>query len=104
MKRKEQSPKKNTSVHVLDRRGKPVMPTTPKRARQLLDRRRARVHKLKPFTIRIVDIFAENFMIDPDKLRLALSGQSSSPASARSEPPEAPTQAAARPEPAKAPW
>ena len=36
------------------------MPCTEKRARLLLERGRARVHKIMPFTIRIVDLKAEN--------------------------------------------
>ena len=43
------------AVFVLDRHKKPLDPCSEKRARQLLERGRARVHKLKPFTIRIVD-------------------------------------------------
>jgi 5-methylcytosine-specific restriction endonuclease McrA len=52
-------------VFVLDRRGKPVMPTTQKRARQLLEKGRARIHKIAPFTIRIVDIDARNYNLPP---------------------------------------
>ncbi len=36
-----------------------MMPCTEKRARLLLERGRARVHKLRPFTIRVVDLKAE---------------------------------------------
>lgn len=43
------------AVFVLDRGGRPLMPCTEKRARLLLERGRARVHKVVPFTIRIVD-------------------------------------------------
>ena len=43
------------SVFVLDRRKKPLMPCSHKRARLLLARGRARVHRLVPFTIRLVD-------------------------------------------------
>lgn len=43
------------AVFVLDRRGKPLQPTTPRRARLLLKSGRARVAKVMPFTIRIVD-------------------------------------------------
>lgn len=42
-------------VFVLDRNGKPLMPCSEKRARLLLERGRARVHKVYPFTIRVVD-------------------------------------------------
>jgi len=42
-------------VFVLDKRGKPLMPCTEKRARLMLERRRARVHRMVPFTIRLVD-------------------------------------------------
>ncbi len=44
------------SVFVLDRRGVAVMPCSEKRARQLLARGRARVHRIVPFVIRLVDV------------------------------------------------
>jgi 5-methylcytosine-specific restriction endonuclease McrA len=47
------------SVFVLDRRGKPLMPCSEKRAKILLTKGRARIHKMYPFTIRIVDRFVE---------------------------------------------
>jgi len=40
------------AVFVLDKRKKPLMPCSEKRARLLLERGRARVHRLVPFTIR----------------------------------------------------
>jgi 5-methylcytosine-specific restriction endonuclease McrA len=43
------------SVFVLDRKKKPLMPCSEKRARLLLNRGRARVHKMYPFTIRLID-------------------------------------------------
>ncbi|WP_233855018.1 RNA-guided endonuclease IscB [Paraburkholderia sp. HD33-4] len=43
------------SVFVLDRNGKPLMPCSEKRARLLLARARARVHRVVPFVIRLVD-------------------------------------------------
>ncbi|MBV8315218.1 MAG: RRXRR domain-containing protein [Planctomycetaceae bacterium] len=43
------------SVFVIDKRKKPLMPCSEKRARQLLERRRAVVHRLYPFTIRLKD-------------------------------------------------
>ncbi len=43
------------SVCVIDKRKKPLMPCSEKRARQLLERRRAVVHRLDPFTIRLKD-------------------------------------------------
>ncbi len=43
------------AVFVLDKRKKPLMPCSEKRARLLLERNRAVVHKLKPFTIRLKD-------------------------------------------------
>ncbi len=42
-------------VFVLDRHKKPLMPCTPKRARLLLARRRAVVHRVQPFVIRLKD-------------------------------------------------
>ncbi|WP_414039402.1 RNA-guided endonuclease IscB [Acidithiobacillus sp. M4-SHS-6] len=43
------------AVFVLDKRHKPLMPCSEKRARILLERGRARVHRMVPFTIRLVD-------------------------------------------------
>ena len=43
------------AVYVLDKRGKPLMPCSEKRARLLLERGRARVHRVVPFVIRLVD-------------------------------------------------
>ncbi|AOY97465.1 HNH endonuclease (plasmid) [Cupriavidus sp. USMAA2-4] len=43
------------AVCVLDRQGRPLMPCSEKRARLLLARGRARVHRVVPFVIRIVD-------------------------------------------------
>ena len=42
-------------VFVLDKRRQPLMPCTEKRARLLLQRGRARVYRMYPFTIRLVD-------------------------------------------------
>lgn len=47
------------SVFVLDRRSKPLMPCSEKRAKILLTKGRARIHKMYPFTIRVVDRFVE---------------------------------------------
>jgi 5-methylcytosine-specific restriction endonuclease McrA len=43
------------AVFVLDRNGRPVMPCSEKRARLLLERGRARVHRVLPFVIRLTD-------------------------------------------------
>jgi 5-methylcytosine-specific restriction endonuclease McrA len=51
-------------VFVLDRHHQPLMPCHPARARKLLRKGRARVHKLHPFTIRLVDRVAEDSEID----------------------------------------
>lgn len=42
-------------VFVLDKRKRPLMPCSEKRARLLLQRGRAVVHRLFPFTIRLKD-------------------------------------------------
>ncbi|MDN7182375.1 RRXRR domain-containing protein, partial [Caballeronia sp. SEWSISQ10-4 2] len=43
------------AVFILDRQGLPLMPCTEKRARLLLERGRARVHRVVPFVIRLTD-------------------------------------------------
>lgn len=50
-------------VFVLDKRKKPLDPTSPARARKLLKKRRARVHKLVPFTIRLTDRLLEDSVV-----------------------------------------
>jgi 5-methylcytosine-specific restriction endonuclease McrA len=58
------------AVFVLDRRKKPLMPCSEKRARMLLERGRARVHHMVPFTIRLVDRLVENSALQPVRLKL----------------------------------
>jgi 5-methylcytosine-specific restriction endonuclease McrA len=58
------------SVCVLDRNGKPLMPCTQKRARLLLERGRARVHRVVPFVIRLVDLKVESCSLQPLRLKL----------------------------------
>ena len=58
------------SVFVLDRRKRPLMPCSVQRARKLLDVGRARVHRLVPFTIRLVDRRVEDSSLQD--LRLSL--------------------------------
>jgi hypothetical protein len=57
-------------VFVLDRKKKPLMPCAEKRARQLLERGRARVHRMHPFTIRLVDRTVEASALQPPRLKL----------------------------------
>lgn len=58
------------AVFVLDRSGKPLMPCTEKRARLLLERGRARVHKVMPFTIRVVDLEAQDCAFQALRVKL----------------------------------
>ena len=58
------------AVFVLDHRKKPLMPCSEKRARLLLERGRARVHRLVPFTIRLVDRLQEESVLQPVRLKL----------------------------------
>ena len=51
-------------VFVLDRRGRPLMPCHPARARKLLKAGRARVHHVAPFVIRLVDRLDEDSRVD----------------------------------------
>ena len=52
-------------VFVLDKRKKPLMPCNPARARILLSKGRAVVHKMFPFTIRLKDRLLENSSVQP---------------------------------------
>ena len=56
-------------VFVLDRHKKPLMPCTEKRARQLLERGRAVIDKMAPFTIRLKDRAAEESLFQPLRVK-----------------------------------
>lgn len=58
------------SVYVLDRSGKPLMPCSEKRASKLLASGRARVHRLQPFVIRLVDRTQADCALQPLRLKL----------------------------------
>jgi 5-methylcytosine-specific restriction endonuclease McrA len=58
------------AVFVLDRGGKPLMPCSEKRARLLLERGRARVHRVLPFVIRLIDRQADSCDFQPLRLKL----------------------------------
>ncbi|MDA8191310.1 MAG: RRXRR domain-containing protein, partial [Acidiferrobacter thiooxydans] len=58
------------AVFVLDRRKKPLMPCSERRARLLLTRGRARVHRVVPFTIRLVDRCQEDSILQPLRLKM----------------------------------
>lgn len=77
------------SVFVLDRSGKPLMPCSEKRARKLLEAGRARVHRLYPFAIRVVDLKFEGVAavngIQPMRLSLDPGSKTTGLALARIE-------------------
>lgn len=58
------------AVFVLDRSGKALMPCSEKRARLLLARCRARVHRVLPFVIRLVDRQADSCAAQPLRIKL----------------------------------
>lgn len=57
-------------VFVLDKHKKPLMPCTEKRARQLLERGRAVVHRVMPFIIRLKDRVVEESELQSLRLKL----------------------------------
>ena len=57
------------AVLVLDRRKKPLMPCSERRARVLLARGRARIHRIVPFMIRLVDRLQEDSTLQPLRLQ-----------------------------------
>lgn len=57
-------------VFVLDKNKQPLMPCSEKRARLLLQRGRARVHLIAPFTIRLVDRIRAMLAAQPIALKL----------------------------------
>ena len=58
------------AVFVLDRSGKPLMPCSEKRARKLLAAGRARVHRVLPFVIRLVDRRAQDSALQPLRVKI----------------------------------
>jgi hypothetical protein len=58
------------SVFVLDRRKRPVMSCSEKRARTLVEQRRAVVHRVWPYTIRLKDPLVEHSHLQPVVLKL----------------------------------
>lgn len=58
------------AVFVLDKSGKPLMPCSEKRARLLLERGRARIHRVLPFVIRLVDRKVGESEFQPLRLKL----------------------------------
>jgi 5-methylcytosine-specific restriction endonuclease McrA len=58
------------AVFVLDQKGNALMPCTEKRARLLLVRGRARVHRVVPFVIRLVDRTAASCQFQPLRIKL----------------------------------
>ena len=58
------------SVFVLDQRQRPLMPCSEKRARKLLKSGHARVHRLFPFAIRLIDRRVETSVLQPMRLSL----------------------------------
>ena len=57
------------AVFVLDRYQKPLMPCSEKRARKLLARGRARVHRFFPFAIRLIDRMVGQSTLQPIALK-----------------------------------
>jgi len=57
-------------VFVLDKHKKPLMPCTPRRARLLLEQKRAVVHQLSPFTIRLKDREVATCTLQPVVLKV----------------------------------
>src|SRR5713101_4562185 len=72
-------------VFVLDRHKKPLMPCTPKKARLLLSRGRAVVHRLSPFVIRLKDRRVEESALQPIALKLDPGSRTTGIALARVE-------------------
>jgi 5-methylcytosine-specific restriction endonuclease McrA len=76
-------------VFVLDRRGKPMMPCHPARAKKLLRKGRARVHKMVPFTIRLIDRSVQDSVVQPVLLLVDPGSKFTGIAVARTEQAEA---------------
>jgi hypothetical protein len=72
-------------VFVLDRHKKPLMPCSPKRARLLLAHKRAVVHRLSPFVIRLKDRRVEESTLQPVALKVDPDSRTSGMALVREE-------------------
>lgn len=73
------------AVFVLDKSGKPLMPCSEKRARLLLERGRARVHRAQPFAIRLVDRTVEESEMQPLCLKIDPGSKATGMALVRTE-------------------
>jgi 5-methylcytosine-specific restriction endonuclease McrA len=58
------------AVFVLDKHKKPLMPCSERKARLLLERRRAVVHSIEPFTIRLKDRILSESSLQPLRLKI----------------------------------
>jgi 5-methylcytosine-specific restriction endonuclease McrA len=76
-------------VFVLDRQKKPLMPCTPKRARLLLARGRAVVHRVQPFVIRLRDRRVAESRLQPVAIKIDPGSHTTGIALARVEQREA---------------
>ncbi len=72
-------------VCVLDQKKRPLMPCTPKRARLLLARGRAVVHRVRPFIIRLKDRRVEDCVLQPIALKIDPGSKTTGMALARVE-------------------
>jgi 5-methylcytosine-specific restriction endonuclease McrA len=81
----EREGKKIMSVFVLDRHQKPLMPCSEKRARLLLERKRAVIHRFEPFCIRLKDRIQEISTRQPVVLKLDPGSRTTGIALARVE-------------------
>src|SRR6516165_909247 len=73
------------SVFVLDKRKQPLMPRSEKRARLLLRKGRAVVHRLVPFTIRLKDRIVQESAVQPIALKVDPGSKTTGLALARVE-------------------
>jgi 5-methylcytosine-specific restriction endonuclease McrA len=58
------------AVFVVDKHHKPLMPCSEKRARLLLNKKKARIHSMYPFVIRLVDRTAEESVLQPVRCKI----------------------------------
>ena len=80
---------KQLMVFVLDQKKRPLMPCTPKRARLMLARGRAVIHRVHPFVIRLKDRRVEDCVLLPIALKIDPGSKTTGMALAREETTEA---------------
>ncbi|MFI5344036.1 MAG: RRXRR domain-containing protein, partial [Chlamydiales bacterium] len=58
------------AVLVLDKKHRPLMPCSERKAKRLLTKKRARIHSMYPFVIRLVDRKVQTSVLQPVRIKI----------------------------------